>query len=113
MVIDVHTIRGTIPQIPNHQPLIPPPHRLYRNGIIAPPLLAAFGGGAPNTAATNTTNGARLTHELMQLAWGFLTRWSTQSDVAESAIGLLRTLLSGAFCVLHVESWYLSIDGHN
>lgn len=80
--------------------------RLYRHGIIAPPILAAFGHAPPtptpnnnglNNGHNNNGNGLRMTHELMQLSWGFLTRWPTQADVAESAIGLLRALLSGVY----------------
>ena len=81
---------------PTHPPT--PPCRLYRNGIIAPALLAAFGPPAASPSDPQSQGqggGVRLTHDFLQLAWGFLARWPAQSDVAESAIGLLRTLLSG------------------
>lgn len=60
-----------------------PDTRLYRNGILAPSLLQAFGGEA----------GQQQVDGLLRLAWGFLTHWHSESDVAEAAIGLLRAVL--------------------
>ena len=77
-----------------------PDTRLYRNGILAPSLLQAFGGEA----------GQQQVEGLLRLAWGFLTRWPSESDVAEAAIGLLRAvLLSGGGVLgpaaLRCETW--------
>ena len=77
-----------------------PDTRLYRNGILAPSLLQAFGGEA----------GQQQVEGLMRLAWGFLTHWHAESDVAEAAIGLLRAVLltgGGALgpAALRCDTW--------
>jgi len=62
--------------------LLPDPS-LYRNGILAPTLVQAFGGEA----------GEGQVEQSLRIAWGFLTRWPSQREVAKAAIAVVRAVV--------------------